>query len=145
MDEIVIRPATLDDAPAIAGLAGQLGYVTPENDVACRLAELFQQANHAIYVAAFPGGELVAWIDLYIHRSLLDNPLVMIGGVVVDEAYRRQGIGRRLMEHAEAWGRARGCDAVYLKTRTDRQDAHAFYEHLGYRNLKTQYAFRKEL
>ena len=145
MEEVVIRLATLDDAPAIAGLAAQLGYITPESEVACRLAELFQQANRAIYVAAFPAGDVVAWIDLYIHRSLLDNPLVMIGGLVVDTAYRGKGIGRRLMEHAEAWGRARGCDAVYLKTCVDRQDAHTFYEHLGYRNLKTQYAFRKEL
>ena len=145
MDEVVIRLATLDDAPAIAALAAQLGYVTPEGDVACRLAELFQQANRAISVAAFPAGDVVAWIDLYIYRSLLDNPLVMIGGLVVDVAYRGTGIGRRLMEHAEAWGRARGCAAVYLKTRADRQDARAFYEHLGYYNLKTQYAFRKEL
>ena len=145
MDEIVIRLATLEDASAIAALAGQLGYVTLEEDVACRLAELIQQASRAIYVAAYPGGEVVGWLDLYIHRSLLDNPLVMLGGVVVDAAYRGQGIGRRLMEHAEAWGQARGCAAVYLKTRTDREDAHAFYERLGYRNLKTQYAFRKEL
>jgi len=151
MDEIVIRLTTLEDAPTIAALAGQLGYITPEEDVACRLAELIQQANRAIYVAAYPGGDddnapgVVGWIDLYIYRSLLDNPLVMLGGVVVDAAYRGKGIGRRLMEYAEAWGRARGCAAVYLKTRVDREDAHAFYEHLGYRNLKTQYAFRKEL
>ena len=145
MDGIVIRLAALDDASAITALVAKLGYVTPENDVACRLAELFQQPNHAIYVAAFPDGPVVAWIDLYIHRSLMDNPLVMVGGLVVDAGQRGKGIGRRLMEHAEAWGRARGCDAVYLKTRVDRHAAHAFYEHLGYRNLKAQYAFRKEL
>lgn len=145
MENLVIRLATLEDAPAIAALAGQLGYVVFEEDVACRLAELCQQANRAIYVAAYPGGEVVAWIDLYIHRSLLDNPLVMLGGVVVDAAYRGKGIGRRLMEHAESWGRARGCDGVYLKSGADREDAHAFYEHLGYRILKTQYVFRKEL
>jgi GNAT superfamily N-acetyltransferase len=145
MHDIVIRLATLDDALAIATLAAQLGYVMPENDVACCLAELFQQANRATYVAALPEGLVVAWIDLYIHRSLLDNPLVMIGGLVVDIDQRGKGIGRCLMEYAEAWGRARGCDAVYLRIRVDRPEAHAFYEHLGYRNLKTQYAFRKEL
>lgn len=151
VDDIVIRLATLEDAVAITALAGQLGYVTPEEDVAWRLAELIQQPSRAIYVAAYPAndedstGGVVGWIDLYIHRSLLDNPLVMLGGIVVDVAYRGQGIGRRLMAHAEAWGQARGCAAVYLKTRADRAAAHSFYEHLGYRNLKTQYAFRKEL
>ena len=101
MDDIVIRLAALDDAPAIAALAAQLGYSVGENDVAYRLAELFQLPNRAIYVAAFPAGEVVAWIDLYIHRSLLDNPLVMIGGVVVVEViFGYPGLGKYIYDAA---------------------------------------------
>jgi GNAT superfamily N-acetyltransferase len=145
MNEIVIRPATPDDAAAIGRLAAQLGYTVLESDVNRRLAELVRQTDHEVYVAAAPGKEMVGWIHLYIDHSLLHGPLVALGGIVVDEAYRGKGIGHRLMEQAETWGRARGCTAVYLKSNVIRHEAHAFYESMGYRNVKTQYAFRKAL
>ena len=145
MDEIMIRPATPDDAAAIASLAAQLGYTVTESDVSHRLAELVHQSDHGIYVAAAPGEDAVGWIHLYIDHSLLHDPLVALGGLVVDEAYRGKGIGRRLMEQAETWGCAQGCTAIYFKSNAIRHEAHAFYESLGYRNVKTQYAFRKSL
>lgn len=145
MDEIVIRPATLDDATAIARLAEQLGYTVTERAVNCRFAELVRQADHAVYVAAAPEAEAVGWIHLYIGYSLVHSPVVALGGLVVDEACRGQGIGRRLMEQAETWGRERNCAAVYLKTNMIRHEAHTFYENLGYRKVKTQYAYRKRL
>ncbi len=145
MDEIAIRLATPADAIAIARLAVQLGYTVSESDVNGRLVELFRQADHAVYVAAAPGKDAVGWIHLYIDYSLLHSPLVMLGGIVVDEAQRGQGIGRLLMEQVEVWGRTRGCAAVYLKTNATRHEAHAFYESLGYCKVKTQYAYRKAL
>jgi GNAT superfamily N-acetyltransferase len=145
MDDIVIRPATLDDAEAIAGLAAQLGYTVTKSDIGRRLAELGRLTDHEIFVAAVPGKEAVGWIHLYIDYSLVHSPVVALGGLVVDEACRGQGIGRRLMEQAEIWGREHHCEAVYLKTNMIRHEAHAFYESLGYHKVKTQYAYRKAL
>jgi GNAT superfamily N-acetyltransferase len=145
MDKVYIRLATLDDADRIAELADQLGYPTTVSDMAQRLAELFQQANHAVYVAARSEEEIYGWIHLYVYRSLLSPPMAKVGGIVVDQAWRDQGIGQHLMRKAEDWGRAHGCEAVYLKTNVVREAAHAFYERLGYRNLKSQHVFRKDL
>jgi GNAT superfamily N-acetyltransferase len=68
-----------------------------------------------------------------------------IGGLVVGESHRGQGVGQLLMQQAEEWARARGCRAVYLRTNVIRTDAHRFYERLGYTRIKTQHAFRKNL
>jgi GNAT superfamily N-acetyltransferase len=97
VSEIEIRLATLDDVPQLTWLAAQLGYPMAEADMAWRLAELLQEANHAIWVATRPQGDVVAWMHLYVHRSLLTNPVAMVGGLVVDSTQRRQGIGRQLM------------------------------------------------
>lgn len=145
VNEVTLRLATFDDVPRITLLAEQLGYPTTEEEMACRIAELFQQSNNAIWVAALPEGEVVGWIHLYVHRSLVANPVVMLGGIVVDEAYRGKGIGQRLMQHAEIWGQAHGCDAVYVKSNINRERAHNLYERLEYQKTKTQYAFRKDL
>ena len=48
----------------------------------------------------------------------------------IDEAYRRSGHGRALIEAAEAEGRRRGCTAAWLDT--FEFQARPFYEKLGY-------------
>ncbi len=145
LNDILIRPATPADAAAIAGLAAQLGYTVTADEVGCRLAALTRRPEHAVYVAATPAEAVVGWIHLYVDHSLLQGPVVALGGIVVEETQRGTGIGRRLMEQAEQWGRAHDCEAVYLKTNIIRHEAHVFYESLGYRNVKTQYAYRKAL
>jgi GNAT superfamily N-acetyltransferase len=73
------------------------------------------------------------------------DPQAEVGGLVVDEGYRRRGIGRLLMQQAEQWACEKGCWAVYLRSNVVRKDAHAFYEGIGYSNVKTSLAFRKTL
>jgi GNAT superfamily N-acetyltransferase len=48
----------------------------------------------------------------------------------VEAAWRRRGLGRRLVDEAEVWARARGCVGLYVDT----FDAGAamFYERAGY-------------
>jgi len=50
-----------------------------------------------------------------------------------------------LVEAAEEWAVMRGLDVMSLRSNFLRVEAHAFYEHLGYKVVKTQNAFRKRL
>ena len=145
MKPINLRLADFDDAPQITALTKQLGYQSTEEDMACRLAELNQQANDAIFVAESETDGVVGWIHLHVHRDLLNNPVVLINGLVVDKAHRGQGIGSEMLEQAELWGQAHGCEAIYVKSNIIRERAHRFYEKHGYRHIKTQYAFLKTL
>jgi ribosomal protein S18 acetylase RimI-like enzyme len=53
--------------------------------------------------------------------------------LAVDMAFRRHGIGKRLVAHAEAALTARGCPKVNLQVLSAKEDIRAFYEALGYR------------
>lgn len=55
-----------------------------------------------------------------------------IEGVRVARSARGQGIGRALLEHAIDLSRQRGCGLVQLTTDRTRQEAHRFYEGLGF-------------
>lgn len=57
---------------------------------------------------------------------------LLIEAVRVDAAFRGQGIGRLMMEHAHERGRARGCVLAQLTSDKQRPDAHRFYRSLGY-------------
>ena len=68
---------------------------------------------------------------------------VKMNGIGVLPEYRRQGIGKQLMEHVERFAIEQGAPYVGLASGVSRAEAHAFYEHIGYR--KTSYWFRKSL
>ena len=54
----------------------------------------------------------------------------------VDEAYRRQGVGRELMAFMEADARAKGFSGIELDMWTFNENALAFYEALGFRTYR---------
>ncbi len=142
---VVVRRACPEDAARLADLGVQLGYDTTVDQVIHRLKTILEKSDQTVYVAVLPDGLVVGWIHLYVYTTLVSEPQAMVGGLVTDAAHRGEGLGRRLMAEAEAWGRDQGCTAVYLKSNIARKEAHAFYESLGYQQVKSQFAFRKEL
>ncbi len=56
-----------------------------------------------------------------------------VESVRVDEKYRGQGIGKELMLWAIERAKKENCIAMQLTTNSDRQDAHRFYENLGFK------------
>ena len=52
--------------------------------------------------------------------------------LAVADAARGRGLGRELMDAAEAWLRARGCPKIQFMVRSDNSVVLDFYEHLGY-------------
>lgn len=142
---IVIRTPERRDYARIADLAGQLGYEATESEVARRMVGMQDSADHAVFVAEAAEGDVAGWIAVFVCRCIESETRAEIGGLVVDENVRSRGIGRRLLERAEQWARGKGCAAVGLRSNVIRERAHAFYERLGYKHVKTQKAFRKRM
>jgi len=65
--------------------------------------------------------------------------------LVVNEAYRGKGIGEKLLAGIEDWAKERGIQAVFLRSNIVREEAHRFYEKVGYKNTKTSKIFWKYL
>jgi GNAT superfamily N-acetyltransferase len=138
-----VRPAQVRDAGCIAVLSGQLGYPSSAASVRRRLRNLLTRRDHAIWVAETDGGTVAGWIHVFVKQLLESNREVEIGGLVIDENFRGQGVGKALVERAERWAKARRLKSVYVRSNVVRKDAHAFYQKLGYKIIKTQSAFRK--
>ncbi len=140
--DIKIRTARGEDAAAIARLSGQLGYPATPTQIRDRLAFLERDTGVAIFVAELAGA-VVGWIQLLDQQILETGSRVEVAALVVDETVRGSGIGRRLMERAEEWTLERGYNTVQLRSNVTRAAAHAFYERLGYKHIKTSKTFRK--
>ena len=67
-----------------------------------------------------------------LQRQFSDT-LLFVDAVVVEEAYRRQGVGERLMGVLEEWGRAQGATASLLDTYPESALSLPFFtERMGY-------------
>lgn len=144
MMEITIRPAAVADVVSIADLAGQLGYPTDKDKAAERLVPISSDPGQAFLVAE-AGGTVLGWIHVHVTRLVESEPFAELGGFVVDEAHRGRGVGKNLMAAAEEWIRAHGIPKLRVRTRSDRADAHAFYEAQGYALIKQQKIYDKEM
>ncbi len=142
---IEIRPAIVDDAATIAVLCGQLGYPISGERIRVRLEQLLGNEAHALYVAERAGRYVIGWVHICVRPLVIADRHAQIEGLVVEDKYRRSGVGRLLMDAAESWARARACEFIYVRSNIVRTGAHRFYERLGYAEVKTQRSFLKNL
>lgn len=140
-----LRAAELQDAPEIARLSGELGYSADPKVIARRLRTLLRSATDKVLVAESSSGLVVGWVHGFLSQLIESNYRVEIGGLVVVVSERRQGIGRRLVAEIETWAKARGAMELSVRCRDAREEAHRFYECIGYRCVKTQRVFRKPI
>lgn len=140
-----IREATAQDVPALARLAGELGYPTDEAQMRRRFERVARDGEHGAFVAETGSGRVVGWVHVHLSRNLATDIRGELAGLIVDATERNQGVGAHLLRAAEVWAKAQGAAMLSLRSNVIRKDAHRFYERLGYAVTKTSLNFRKEL
>lgn len=60
------------------------------------------------------------------------RPFAVIENVVTKSEFRRQGFGKMVMERAMDIAKSRGCYKIMLTSNAHRDEAHVFYETLGF-------------
>lgn len=138
--EIVLRPATLADAPAVAKLSGHFGHPATADDMGHRLQLLMESDRDWAWVAE-EAGQVVGWIQASRMLRLERGEFMEITGLVVDESLRSQGIGERLVRHAQAFAAEEGYTRLVVRSNVVRERAHGFYLRLGFTLLKQQCVF----
>jgi ribosomal protein S18 acetylase RimI-like enzyme len=136
MTALTTRQATPDDLDALAPLfdAYRRFYEQP-GDVA--LASAFLRARlergESTILVAHTDGPLLGFCQLYpTWCSVAAARIFVLYDLFVDEGARRGGVGRALMQAAQAFGRAAGAVRLDLSTARSNERAQALYESLGW-------------
>jgi len=89
--------------------------------------------NHEMIVAELDG-EVIGTLHLMFLPSISyqGGTRAQVESVRVAERLRGQGIGAEMMEWAIERARQRGCHLMQLTSHKSREDAHRFYERLGF-------------
>lgn len=63
-------------------------------------------------------------------------PIMLVENVVTHHDYQQKGVGRRMFEEMEAWGRSKGVNYALLCSDMERKGAHEFYRAIGCKEVK---------
>ncbi|MFI1394515.1 GNAT family N-acetyltransferase [Streptomyces sp. NPDC020681] len=139
MSDLEIRPAALEDIPAIVAMLAddQLGAQRESPDDLTPYAaalELLAQDPNQYQAVAVRADRVVGTLQLTIIHGLSrrGSTRSIIEGVRIHADERGSGLGTRLIEWAIDESRRRDCQLVQLTSDASRTDARRFYERLGF-------------
>lgn len=138
--QIAFREMEDTDAEALTRLSLQFGYTVSVAEMQLRIKQVLGRQDHCGVVAC-ADEQIVGWIHGFYTFRLESEPFVEIGGLVVDEGFRRQGIGQQLIERVKVWAADQSVKKVRVRCNTKRLDTHKFYLQAGFTESKEQKVF----
>jgi len=125
----IIRDIGDADIDAVIALWHAAGIARPWNDPVKDIAFARRDGHSTVLVAELDGGvAATVMVGEDGHRG-------WVYYVAADPARKGSGLGRLMMQAAEAWLAARGVWKVQLLVRQDNAAVKQFYEHLGYADV----------
>ncbi len=137
MSEILIREAREDDLSEILRLYASTQITDKASftvEEARQHLQIFKRyPSYRIFVALIDDA-IVGTYELLIMDNLAKRGRKsgVVEDVAVDPFYQGRGIGRAMMDHAREQCRQAGCYKFVLSSNMKREDAHRFYDALGF-------------
>jgi len=132
--KIIIREAALTDILALAELMNELGYATSIDEMKSRFENIKNHKDYKTFVAT-DNTQILGMIGLSKNYSYEQNGIyVRVLAMVTRSRFRKNGIGKKLMDVAENWAKEIGANKVLLNcgNREEREIAQLFYKKIGY-------------
>lgn len=140
---INIKPASSTDLHTLVTLIEHLGYSATANDIMSRLL-LIREAGGEVFVA-FYKGEPAGCVQAHKETRLAEGTQGEVVSLSVLDTYQRKGVGKQLVQRVETWFRTEKCTSIKVRVNSLREEAEHFYRSIGYRRLKTQNIFIKQI
>ena len=152
MSDLTIRPASPADEATLTALAWRLAdFELPEWRTAGEIASADGRAMMAAIAAARPDeavfvaerhGEPVGCLHVLLATDFFGRRHAHISVIATSTAAEGTGVGRALLEHAEAWARRLGMDLLTLNVFAANARARRVYERNGYQAEALKYTKR---
>ena len=120
----------------------------PDEQQAREIDELLASDADEVFVAERPEGGLCGFLEAAIRPWAIGcelRPVGYIEGWYVDADLRRRGVGRALVEAAEAWASSRGCRQMASDAEVANVTSQHAHGALGYETTARLVLFKKDL
>ena len=119
--------------------------IVPAKDFMEQFVWMKSNPDYVVLVAKEGDSVIGSVMGVICHDLVGDcNPFMVVENVIVRSDLREKGIGRSLMERMEEIATVNMCNYIMFVSRSDRKDAHGFYQSVGY-GLNVVQGFKKFL
>ena len=137
-----LRNAVVADADDVARLLSELGYPCDTAEAAERISAILANDRQALVLARCHG-KVCGLVALdFMYYLPLGTSTCRVTALVVNADAQRHGIGRQLLRDAERRARLGGAARIELTSGSQRTEAHAFYQRLGFEKTSKRFALR---
>lgn len=137
MADVTVRLATKDDVPQLLPLIRSLvdSYDEPlpkESSMNEIVSRQVSSDNHE-YIVAVAGGRIFGCLLVcYYLSTWAAAPYAMLQDFIVDQSWRKQGVGSTMFAYARDRARMRGCARIDLVIQSQRNEAKQFFHRRGF-------------
>lgn len=135
----------LEDCDAIVDLhKTSLGYDLSKEATYNQLVKLVKDTTNKLLVAVSKN-RVVGYIHARDYDTLYFSHAKDIMAITISNDYQGQGIGKKLVNAVEEWAKETNAEFIRVNSGEERELAHVFYERCGYKRIKKQVNFRKNI
>lgn len=144
----MIQKAAIHQAKDAAELARLLW---PENDLELFIQEMTELTAQpdAVVMLAYHEKEAIGFAQCQLRRDYVEgtstSPVGYLEGLYVKEAFRKQGIARKLVVACEEWAKAKGCLEFASDCELTNEDSLEMHRKLGFYEANRIICFTKRL
>ena len=102
--------------------------------------EVTEISSHAKKLVITENGQEVARAFIYlIKNDLHEQPYALLEDVFVQEKFRGQGLGIKIINAAIEEARKAGCYKIIGTSRYERENVHKFYQKMGFKDYGKEF------
>ncbi len=140
--------ATEKDAKALAGLVKIVWSEHTEQALTKIILEYMDSEESAVFTEK-RDGDLIGVALCCLRHDYVEgcetSPVGYLEGVSVEEAYRNQGVAKRLVEECEQWAREKGCREFASDCELSNTASLNFHLQVGFQEQNRIICFKKVL
>ncbi|WP_170932561.1 GNAT family N-acetyltransferase [Desulfosporosinus sp. FKB] len=131
---MIIRDMEEKDLNDIAILYEELLGQKSNIENLLRTFPLMNDSDNYILLVAEDNGKVIGTVMGIICLTMVADlkKFLVMEAVIVDENYRGNGVGKKMLLELETRAKRRGCSYIILVSGNQRKEAHKFYEAFGY-------------
>lgn len=136
---------TQDDFNEWLNLAMQLWSNNSLEEMHVSLTAVLNSPREAAFLVRAEDGSAIAFMNLSLRHDYVpgatQSPVAYIEGIYVKENYRKQGLGKALIQHAEQWAIEQGCMQLASDALLENTESYEFHTHIGFEEVERVVCF----
>ncbi len=113
------------------------------------LTKILQSPREAGFIVRTEDGQAIAFMNLSLRYDYVSgatqSPVAYVEGIYVKDEYRKQGVGKFLIQYAQKWGLENGCVELASDALLENTASYDFHTKVGFQEVERVVTFIKKI